>query len=76
MKYITRTTQKTMLPEGENIFCVEATVITIVDEAAGEFLEIKQNTEDGERRLLVDPSEWPTLRAAIDDMIGECREEV
>ena len=75
MKYITRTTQKTMLPEGESIFCVDATVITIIDEAAGEFLEIKQNTDDGERRLLVDPHEWPTLRAAIDDMIGECKEE-
>jgi hypothetical protein len=67
MKYIMRTTQITVLPEGEPTFSEMATHIEIVDEAAGEFLEISQN--EG-KCLKIDPEEWPKIRDAIDLMMG------
>jgi len=74
MKYITRTTQKIVLPEGEPIFCEGATTIEISDEAAGEFVTVSQDV-DGKQALQFDGDEWPTVRAAIDDMLGKCKEE-
>lgn len=70
---ITRTTQITLLPaEDSPIFDERGFIVSITDEAGGEFVEI----ENGDYKLRVDPSEWPELRAAIDRMIGECGTEV
>ena len=50
--------------------------IEIDDEAAGEFILLSQNLESGpEGKLGIDPEQWPVLRAAIDRMIEECRNE-
>jgi len=54
---------------GESIFAPEATAIEVVDEAGGEFVEITQ----GEDKMRIEPSEWPTLKEAIDEMINSCR---
>jgi len=55
------------------LFHESATSIEIVDEAAGEFLEVRQCNEDYEGTIKIDVHEWPTLKAAIDKMIKECR---
>lgn len=58
-------------PVGEATFSELSTFIEIVDEAAGEFVRVEQ--EDG--AVNITPEEWPAVRAAIDRMIGLCREQ-
>lgn len=72
MNTITRTTQMTLLPEGEPIFSEQAIVLTIDDEAAGEFLKISQHDDQAKPgEIRIDPREWPQLREAIDAMMAE-----
>jgi hypothetical protein len=75
MNYKTRTLKLLVAPEGESIFCDRATEIGIEDEAAGEFVVVTQHPDAGENRIEIDKEEWPLIRAAIDEMIGECRGE-
>ncbi len=58
--------------EGDAIFSETSTNVTIDDEAAGEFVTVVQpnRTEAG---IAIDPSEWPVIRDAIDQMIDNCR---
>ena len=62
-------TQVTVLPKGQPIFSERSTTITIVDEAAGPFLEIAQS-ETG--KIQIQSDEWPQLRDSIDEMIRVC----
>ena len=73
MTYETRTTKITVLPKGEPVFHEGATEIAIVDEAGGEYLEVSQCSLSHEGKIIIDRVEWPTLKAAIDRMIKECR---
>ncbi len=76
MKYETRTLKIGVCVKGEALFHESMTEIEIVDEVGGEFLKIIQCPDEKEtQEILIDPYEWPTLRAAIDKMIKECREE-
>jgi hypothetical protein len=74
IKYETRTTKIVVVPEGEPIFGDLATSIEIEAESeVYEFLVIKQDLIPNGVRI--DPQEWPTIRAAIDEMIGRCRRD-
>jgi hypothetical protein len=55
--------------KGQQIFDDSVTEIEIVDEAAGEFLEISQ--EGGKLRF--DLEEWPHVRDAVEKMFKLCR---
>jgi len=71
---IARTTRITVMPEGEPIFSEMATHVSIEDEAAGEFLEIEQQSGHvgiKDQTIKVDADEWPALRDAIDRMMKE-----
>lgn len=70
---ITRPTQWTILPEGEAIFHERATVITVEDEAAGEFLKVHQHHVNDGGTILIDPDEWPILKQAIDNAMISLR---
>lgn len=75
-KYETRPIKWIFLPEGELIFSEHGITIEIVDESGGEFVEIcdqHDQAKDGKVRICAD--EWPTLWAAIDHAIKQCREE-
>ena len=74
MNYETRTIKVSVAPKGEPIFHNGVTSIEIVDEAAGEFLEVTQCNDSNEGKISIEKSQWPTLRAAIDQMIKECRD--
>ena len=74
MNYETRTVKVSVVPKGEPIFHNGVTSIEIVDEASGEFLEVSQCNDSNNGKIFIDPYEWPTLRAAIDKMIKECRD--
>ena len=71
-EYVTRTTQLIVAPQGHNTFSDDATTITITDESCGEFVVVEQNTSNY-RKIAINPEEWPAIRAAIDQLIGECR---
>ena len=73
MTYETRTTKVTVLAKDEPLFDYSATEIEIIDEAGGEFLKITQSGENHEGMIKVDQYEWPTLKAAIEKMLKECR---
>lgn len=68
-----RTTEVTVVRTGKPIFDEGAIVVGIDDEAAGEFVTVRQSsTPNGE--LQIDPGEWPAVREAIDKMVSECRD--
>lgn len=73
MSYETRTVKIAVVFKGEPLFHESATEIEIVDEAAGEYLEVSQCSDSHEGKIKIDPHEWPALKAAIDKMIKECR---
>ena len=68
--YEVRTTQLTLTPKGDPIFSERAMHLRIVDEAAGEFVEIAQ--EEG--AIQIDRDEWPHLRSAIEEMFKQCKD--
>jgi len=60
--------------KGKEVFHDSMTEIEIMDECGGEFLKVKQSPDDAEPGTIkLDLHEWPTLRAAIDKMMKECR---
>jgi hypothetical protein len=71
-QYITRTTQLTVLPKDDATYSELATTITITDDAAGEFVVVAQDNDDY-GKIAINPEEWQVIRAAIDQLIGECR---
>ena len=73
MIYETRTTKVTIVPKGQPIFNQEATEVEIVDEAAGEYVEVRQCSDQYDGKIGITVEEWPTIRKAIDDMLGRCR---
>ena len=73
MKYETRTTKVTVAPVGEPILSEMATHVSIQDDAAGEFVEVFQSNDDGEVKMKIYHEEWPHIRAAIDQMISNCK---
>ena len=40
--------------------------------AAGEYVVVHSLGEDGDK-IEIDPQDWPALREAIDQLIGECQ---
>ena len=71
--YETRTTCLVVAPKGEPIFSETATHVQIVDEAGGEFVELKQSASPVLGKIQINPEEWPFLRSAIDQLIASCR---
>ena len=75
MTYITRPIKWIVLPEGEPVFCEQATTIEIDDEAGGEFIRVRQ-CPDGEPEAVINinPEEWPLIRSAINRAVRLCQE--
>ena len=72
--YETRITQFTVLPAGEPIFSERATVITIEDEAAGEYVTLTQHHGGEEPKILIEADDWPLIRQAVETMLAEIAE--
>ena len=72
MKYIKRTIKWTVVREKEPLFDELATDIEITDEAAGEFVEVKQHF-DKNGKIQIDAEEWPAIREAINCAVKLCR---
>ena len=66
----------TVLPAGEPIFSEKATVITIEDEAAGEYIKITQQTDatfESNQTVAFDQEEWEEVTDVVNQMFGEIR---
>jgi len=68
-----RTTQITLVKDGQPIFSEEGFTISIEDEAGGEFVTVSCHME-GFGKVAINPEEWPALREAIDQMVSACRD--
>jgi len=67
----------TVLPVGEPIFSEKATVITIEDEAAGEYIKITQQTDatfESNQTVSFDPEEWDEVKGVIDQMFKDIKD--
>jgi hypothetical protein len=73
VKLETRVIKWIIMQAGQPIYSERSTEVEIVDEAAGEFVEVSQSDE-GYGKIGIGPDEWPSIRAAIDDAIKQCRE--
>jgi hypothetical protein len=76
MKYTSRITQMTVLPVGEPLFSERATVISIEDEAAGEYIKITQQTDatfESNQTVAFDQEEWEEVTDVVNQMFGEIR---
>ena len=61
--------------DGKQVFDESASVVSIEDDAAGEYVEIHQLMDGLNPGVIkIDPYEWPTLRKAINKMVKNCRE--
>ena len=75
MGFERRVTAVTVCKKGEPIFSDYATRVEIVDEAAGEFVEVSQDGREGGGKIAIASNEWPALRDAIDELIAACRDQ-
>lgn len=75
MTFEKRITAITVCKKGEPIFSDYATRVEIVDEAAGEFVEVSQAGREGGGKIAIASNEWPALRDAIDELIAACRDQ-
>lgn len=74
-QYETRPISWIVAPAGEPTFSERATIIEIDDEAGGEFVVIRQQTDQQhDQRIAFDADEWPVLRRAIDYAVKQCRD--
>ena len=74
VEYETRITQLTVLPVGEKLFSDTATVVSIVDDAAGEYITVHQDFDDmTQGEVKIDPAEWSKIREAIDELNGRIK---
>ncbi len=75
MTYITRPIKWIVLPEGEPVFCEQATTIEITDEAGGEFVTVsQQRDEPNAQTIKIDRDDWPLIRNAIEDAMSMCED--
>lgn len=74
MEYEQRTTQVMVVPVGEPIFSEMVTTVTIVDEAAGEFVEVRQSGVGTEGTIRIGKEEWPAIQDTITSMLRACKE--
>jgi hypothetical protein len=75
MTYEIRTLSLYVAPKDQPVYSELGTTITIVDEAAGEFVEVSQSGRTDLGKIAISPREWPAVREAIDTAIGNCREQ-
>jgi hypothetical protein len=68
-----RVTSMMIIPRGKPIFHEGVTEVSITDEAAGEFVRIKQFRTDRTGAIEVDVSEWPVVSQVIEWMLEQCR---
>ena len=75
MKYIIRVTEMAVLPQHEMMLSEMTTHVRIVEEGAGEFVEVAQHGRTDIGKIQINPEEWQALRDTVDQMIPLCQPE-
>ena len=57
-----------------SIYSELTTHVRIADESGGEYVEVQQSGRNDLGKIAIEPDEWPTLRAAIDELVAVCRD--
>lgn len=71
-EYLIRTVKRILVPKIESyLYSEKATEVYIEDEAAGEFLCIKQEGDTTINIIRLDFEEWPYLKEIIETFIKE-----
>lgn len=73
MNYESRPASWRVGPVGSPLYSELVTEVAITDEAAGEFVEVRQFGPPDLGKIAIDPGEWPALRAAINRAVRACR---
>jgi hypothetical protein len=69
MNYTVRPTRITIAPAGEPLFSEQATHVELDDEAAGEFVVIRQTSESSKAgSVAIDFAEWPLIVQAVETL--------
>lgn len=70
-----RVTAMTVTPKGRPTFDAMAFTVSIIDEAAGEFVRVFSANEEVEpNTIAINKEEWPALRDAIEYMVSQCKD--
>ena len=71
--YEARTVAIAVAREGATVMDDSVTKVEIVDENGGEYVTVSQCIRE-EQTISITAEEWPAIKAAVDKMIGECRD--
>lgn len=72
-EYTVRTLSRVVRLKGKSQFDESATIITKVDQGAGEYIKIEQPEANGEISFTID--EWKAIKPVIDMMFKEIEKE-
>ena len=72
--YLTRVTRLTIAPKGDPIYAESVTHVEIDDEAAGEYVVVKQSYDKtADNEIYLDGENWPSIRDAIETLMKEIK---
>jgi hypothetical protein len=72
--YAIRMTRLSVLPTKHPLYSERCTHISVIDEGAGEYLEIEQQTEDaGMQKIMIDPREWTAIKEAVEILLADIK---
>ncbi len=79
-EYMATVLSMVVKPEKEPIFSELATIVEIVDEAAGEYVEVRQESDRGKSHadtgtIAITSDDWPMIRDTIEKMLAQCRND-
>ena len=69
-----RTTKLTITTPGEPIFSERGFSVEIDDEAAGEFIVVRENDAPITGGIRIEPAQWAEIRQAIETMLDDIQE--
>jgi len=69
MEYEAKITEYTVKPVEEQTFSINATIIRIADEGAGEFITLSQETDTRESIIAVEKDDWELIKGVVDAMM-------
>jgi hypothetical protein len=69
MEYEAKITEYTVKPVEEQTFSINATIIRIADEGAGEFITLSQETDTRESIIAVEKEDWELIKGVVDAMM-------
>ena len=70
MEYEAKITEYTVKPVEEQTFSINATIIRIADEGAGEFITLSQETDTRESIIAFEKEDWELIKGVVDAMMA------